>query len=211
MTERISRKQLIVTAAAVFAAALALVLFIALRSAGPEGQGQLVGLAPSPSGAPTASATAPTANTGATAASGTPAPGASPTEVPAPTLNDVTPTVTPSPKPNATTQANPTFPPTWKGTLTPASPTPAPRAEMWRLEGVVIDPQGNPLKDVCVAIGPHGCQATSPRTDANGVYWADLPKADVVYDLHFFRDGFATADRSIHPLGPTRLDVLLQS
>ena len=201
MTRRIP-KQLVVTAAAVIAAAALLSYAVLTRSEGPASP---VAVLPGASATARGSSvvTNPTQATAIPGASATPAPSASGTEVPAPSLSDVTPTATPR------SEASPTFPPKWDGKLVPASPTPSPRAQMWRLEGVVVDQNGNTVAGVCVAIGPHGCQPLSPRTDANGVYWADLPQADVTYDLHFFKDGFPVVDRSIHPFGNTRVDVLL--
>ncbi len=60
----------------------------------------------------------------------------------------------------------------------------------YRLEGVVVDALGAPIPDVCIAIGPNGCQQHSPRTDARGVYFIDFPAAEVSYDLHFTKDGY---------------------
>ena len=192
-------KQAMVTAAAVIAAAALHYVLLLTRGEAPASPVAVLPGSASPSA--TAIATRPPATNAGSQASAVPS--ASGSAVPAPSLSEVSPTPTPR------SAASPTFPPKWDGKLVPASPTPSPRAEMWRLEGVVVDQNGNTVEGVCVAIGPHGCQPASPRTDANGVYWADLPQADVTYDLHFFKDGFQTADHSIHPLGNTRVDVLL--
>src|SRR5262245_12295310 len=57
-------------------------------------------------------------------------------------------------------------------TSAPVSPPPAPRSAtptpdpaVWRFEGRVVDESGASLDDVCVVIGPRGCQRVSPHTD----------------------------------------------
>jgi len=92
----------------------------------------------------------------------------------------------------------------------PASPTPdiGPGAA-YRMEGVVVDPSGIPLANVCIAIGPNGCQAHSPRTDARGVYFIDFPAAEVAYDLHFTKDGFAEFYQRLKPTRSSVLNVVL--
>jgi hypothetical protein len=89
----------------------------------------------------------------------------------------------------------PTFVP---GTRKPATPTPERNAgTIYRLEGVVVDEQGTPISDVCIAIGPNGCQPHSPRTDDRGVYIIDLPDATNAYDFHFTRDGYQEVVRRL--------------
>ena len=203
---RVTRREVLLTAAAVLAAAVVLAAFVLVR--GDAAIGPLAAR-PSPSASSSAAATSlgtarQLARASVAASDGVRvSASASPTAVPAPSLAEVSPTRTPRPT------DGPTFPPGWQGTLPPATPTPSPAPGFWRLEGAIVDPSGSPVSGVCVAIGPHGCQATSPRSDDRGVYVVDFPQANVVYDLHFFHDGFQTADRSLHPVGPTRLDVLL--
>lgn len=92
----------------------------------------------------------------------------------------------------------------------PAKPTPTPDPELWRWEGVVVDDAGKPLQGVCVAVGPHGCQAQSPRTDARGTWHVDFPQAPVQYDLHFTKEGYKTFDVRVTPTSAWTLNVMLK-
>ena len=59
------------------------------------------------------------------------------------------------------------------GTTTgPPAPTPTPYPPpavegLWRIEGAVIDASNKPIEGVCLAIGPLGCRATSPKSKAS--------------------------------------------
>ena len=79
----------------------------------------------------------------------------------------------------------------------------------YRIEGVVVDVLGVPIQDVCIAIGPNGCQEHSPRSDERGVYYIDFPKADVSYDLHFTKDGYKEFSTRINPNGDQVLNLVL--
>lgn len=92
----------------------------------------------------------------------------------------------------------------------PATPTPSPDPQLWRYEGVVVDASGKPVEGVCIAVGPHGCQPSSPRTDKRGVWYIDFPQAPVDYDLHFAKAGFTTFDIRVTPTGPWMLNVVLK-
>lgn len=93
----------------------------------------------------------------------------------------------------------------------PPTATPTPDPAIWRFEGRVVDPDGAPLPGVCVAIGPHGCQRGSPRTDARGVYFIDLPQVTTVtYDLYFQREGYVTVWHQLQPKEPTVFNVILR-
>ena len=96
-------------------------------------------------------------------------------------------------------------------TRAPATPTPSPDPAVWRVEGVVIDDSTKlPLGDVCVVIGPHGCQRGSVRTDRRGVFYIDVPQNPTVfYDLYFMRDGFWTVWMRIRPEGPSVYNLAL--
>ena len=90
------------------------------------------------------------------------------------------------------------------------SPTPAPPEGTWRWEGVVVDEKGKPIEDVCIAVGPHGCQPTSVRTDKRGVWFIDFPQAAVDYDLHFSKKGYTQYDVRVTPMSPWTLNVVLK-
>jgi hypothetical protein len=95
-------------------------------------------------------------------------------------------------------------------TKPPATATPDIGAgAAYRMEGVIVDESGTPLADVCIAIGPNGCQVHSPRTDARGVYFIDFPAAEVDYDLHFTKDGFKEFDQRLKPTRSTVLNIVL--
>jgi hypothetical protein len=85
-------------------------------------------------------------------------------------------------------------------TQPPASATPGlGPGTAYRIEGVVVDELGAPIPNVCIAIGPNGCQEHSPRTDARGVYYVDFPAAAVDYDLHWTKEGYKEYTQRIRP------------
>jgi hypothetical protein len=94
-------------------------------------------------------------------------------------------------------------------TLAPATPTPARRPDAYRVEGVVVDDLGLPIVGACIEIGPNGCREHSPRTDGRGVYYADLPKGDLEWDLHFTKEGFKPIVKRIHPTSDSVLNIML--
>ena len=63
---------------------------------------------------------------------------------------------------------------------------------------------------MCLAIGPLGCRATSPRSDSQGRFFFDLPPANVDYDLHFTKAGYQQFDARIHPTGPSQFNFVLK-
>ena len=79
----------------------------------------------------------------------------------------------------------------------------------YRIEGVVVDEVGAPIPNVCIAIGPNGCQEHSPRTDTRGVYFIDFPQALVEYDLHFTKDGYKEFTQRLQPTRNTTLNIVL--
>ena len=94
---------------------------------------------------------------------------------------------------------------------TVAIPTPTPDPAVWRFEGRVVDETGAALEEVCVVIGPHGCQVHGPHTDERGVYFIDMPQNPViVYELRFERAGYTTVYYLAQPSGPTIFDVVLR-
>ena len=84
------------------------------------------------------------------------------------------------------------------------TPYPPPLVEgLWRIQGQVLDQNQQPIEGVCLAIGPLGCMATSPKSDKEGKYFFDLPVATVDYDFHFTKAGYKQLDARIHPTGPS--------
>lgn len=96
-------------------------------------------------------------------------------------------------------------------TRAPATPTPSPDPAVWRVEGVIVEEDTKlPIKEVCVVIGPHGCQRGSVRTDSRGVFYIDVPQNPTVfYDLYFVKDGYWTVWFRIKPEGPGVYNVAL--
>jgi hypothetical protein len=93
----------------------------------------------------------------------------------------------------------------------PARPTPTPDPAVWRFEGRVVDADGRPLRDVCVVIGPRGCQRGSLRTDDRGMYFIDMPQVPTVtYDLYFVKDGYLVVWHQAQPTEPTVFNVVLR-
>jgi hypothetical protein len=132
---------------------------------------------------------------------------ATPTE-PAPT-----PAGTPAPKPSealdtgASATVSPPPPPTR------ATSTPTPQPGLWRVEGYVVDESGNPLKNVCVVVGPHGCQRFSPHTDERGHYFLDVAASTTIktaFDFYFEMPGRETVWWQFVPSGPIEFNVVLK-
>ena len=128
-------------------------------------------------------------------------------EVPSPT---VPPTNTALPLPQGAGIAAFTSAPGVSAPPPPRTATPTPDPAVWRFEGRVVDDSGAALTDVCVVIGPRGCQRFSPHTDDRGVYFIDVPQnPTVVYDLYFERDGYLTVWYRAQPGAPTVFNVIL--
>jgi hypothetical protein len=93
----------------------------------------------------------------------------------------------------------------------PSTPTPTPDPAIWRFEGRVVDELDQPLKDVCVVIGPRGCRQVSPHTDDRGVYYFDVPQVPTVeYDLYFMKPGYVVVWAHVQPVAPTTFNVVLR-
>jgi hypothetical protein len=125
-----------------------------------------------------------------------------------------TPAGTPAPKPSeavdtgASASVSPPSPPA------KATPRPTPQPGLWRIEGYVVDESGNPLKNVCVVVGPHGCQRFSPHTDAQGYYFLDIAAgADIktAFDFYFEMPGHETVWWHFVPGAPLEFNVVLKS
>ena len=150
----------------------------------------------------------------------TPTPGVSPSPggisvslTVTPTEPPPTPEGTPAPKPSlavdtaASASITPPTPPP------SATPTASPQPGLWRVEGYVVDESGNPLKNVCVVVGPHGCQKYSPHTDDQGHYFLDVAESKEVttaFDFYFEMPGRQTVWWHFTPGGPIEFNVVLK-
>jgi len=218
--ERINRmtprdRAIAFTALAAVALVVVVALLFAVRSAAPGGVTAPGATAPGPSapGATAPGSTTPgTTSPGPTAPGSTPIGSPSPTPAPTPVAIPSLPTVVALPPPDVppvgAAVARPVAP---AATRAPAVPTPTPDPNIWRVEGVLIDDSTKlPIPEVCVVIGPHGCQRGSPRTDVRGVFYFDVPKIRTVfYDLYFVKDGFWTVWVRIKPEAPSVYNLAL--
>ena len=165
--------------------------------------------------------TVPLALSGAGILNATPIPTATPTPIAVVTPQPeatipvavATPEGTPAPKPSepvdtaASASVTPPSPPP------AATPTASPQPGLWRVEGYVVDESGNPLKNVCVVVGPHGCQKFSPHTDEQGHYFLDVAAGtDVLtsFDFYFETPGRETVWWHVTPTGPVEFNVVLK-
>ena len=129
------------------------------------------------------------------------------------TVPPPTPEGTPAPKPSdaldtaASASITPPTPPP------SATPTASPQPGLWRVEGYVVDESGNPLKNVCVVVGPRGCQKYSPHTDDQGHYFLDVAASKDVptaFDFYFETPGRETVWWHFVPGGPIEFNVVLK-
>ncbi|MGH2796422.1 MAG: hypothetical protein ACRDM0_01820 [Thermoleophilaceae bacterium] len=96
-----------------------------------------------------------------------------------------------------------------EATIPPATPTAPPDPGLWRIEGVVVDEDGEPLVEVCIVIGPHGCQPFGPRTDERGAWFLDVAEGGAEFDFYFVKTGYQTIHWHVKPTGPTIFNVVL--
>lgn len=187
-----TRDRAIAIGALALIALVVIVLLFAVRSEGP--------------GSGTATTTAPGATTPAASASPRPEPSFTPS--PLPEASVVTALPPPAEVPISAVIVSPVAA---AQTRAPATPTPSPDPAVWRVEGVILEDDTKlPIKEVCVAIGPHGCQRGSVRTDSRGVFYIDVPQNPTVfYDLYFVKDGFWTVWTRIKPEGPSVYNLAL--
>jgi len=124
-----------------------------------------------------------------------------------------TPEGTPAPKPSEAVDTASSVSVTPPSPPAAATATPSPQPGLWRVEGYVIDESGNPLKNVCVVVGPRGCQKFSPHTDEQGHYFLDVAAATEVktsFDFYFETPGRETVWWHFTPTGPTEFNVVLK-
>ena len=112
----------------------------------------------------------------------------------------------------AAAQASPSPSPT-ASPVAQSSPsgTPSPEPALWRVDGYIVNQSGKPLKDVCIVIGPNGCQQFSPHTDARGYWFIDVAVGRAAFDFSFELPGYKPAIRHIVPTGPIQYNVVLDN
>ena len=102
--------------------------------------------------------------------------------------------------------------PSGSPSVSPPSPLPTLASGFGRFQGTVSDAlSGAALANVCVVIATDGsCQPASPRTDARGFWWIDLPSF-VEWDFGWTKDGYQTVRRRlISPAGVQVVDIVLE-
>ncbi len=119
-----------------------------------------------------------------------------------------TPTGTPGPTPAEVTVSSAEISP--PPTPANATPTPGPEAGLWRLQGYVVDEDGKPLENVCVVVGPHGCQTFSPHTDASGHWFLDVAEGVATFDFYFEMPGYQTVWWEVTPKGSQEFNAVLK-
>src|SRR5438105_9716188 len=143
--------------------------------------------------------------------SASPSPEVTPSAVATATEPPPTPVGTPAPHPSEavdTAASASVTPPS-----SPPSATPTAQPGLWRVEGYVVDESGNPLKNVCVVVGPHGCQRYSPHTDEQGHYFLDVAankEVTTAFDFYFEMPGRETVWWHFSPGGPVEFNVVLK-
>lgn len=80
-----------------------------------------------------------------------------------------------------------------------ATPLPTIAPNFGRFSGRLTDvTTGKPIADGCVVIATGGsCQPFSPRTDADGFWWIDLP-VNVDWDFAWTKDGYQPEKKRLH-------------
>ena len=112
----------------------------------------------------------------------------------------------------ATPSSAPSVPPSASAAVASATPLPTIAVGFGRFSGRLTDATtGKPIADGCVVIATGGsCQPASPRTDADGRWWIDLP-VNVDWDFNWTRDGYRTETRKLHSSpGEQVVDIALQ-
>jgi hypothetical protein len=142
-------------------------------------------------------------------------PAAAPTATPAPTpfRPRATPPGTPAPRPSTFVLISSSIP----VKVPPAPrPTATPEPGLWRLEGYVVDEAGQPIENVCVVIGPVGCQTFTTKTDERGHWFLDIASAPVTpltqvnFDFYFEIPGRETVWLRMTPNSSTVFNLVLR-
>jgi hypothetical protein len=127
-----------------------------------------------------------------------------------PAVARATPTGTPAPAPSEPIENVPSV-----TVSPPPAPrrTPAPEPGLWRIQGYVVDAAGAPIENVCVVVGPRGCQQHSPHTDERGHYFLDVAESQTAlstFDFYFEMPGHETVWWRVTPNGPVEFNVVLK-
>ena len=129
---------------------------------------------------------------------------------------------TPRPTPEGTPAPHPSEPVDQAASASVIPPSPSPRATptatpqpgLWRIQGYVVDENGNPLADVCVVVGPRGCLQYSLHTDEQGHYFLDVAQplqgVNTTFDFYFEMPGRETIWWRVTPGGPIEFNVVLR-
>ena len=138
---------------------------------------------------------------------------ATPTPEPTPFRPRATPPGTPAPRPSTFVTISASIP----VNLPPApNPTATPEPGLWRLEGYVVDEAGKPIENVCVVIGPVGCQTYTTKTDERGHWFLDIasgpitPTTQVNFDFYFEIPGRETVWLRMTPTSSTVFNLVLR-
>lgn len=128
-------------------------------------------------------------------------------ESPVPTPR-TTPPGTPAPTPNEPNAAASSI--ELESIPPAATPTASPQAGLWRIQGYVVDEDGNPLPGVCVVVGPLGCKPFSPHTDDRGHWFLDIAaEKNTTFDFFFEMPGRSTIWWRVTPDAPIEFNVAL--
>jgi len=137
-----------------------------------------------------------------------------PTSEPTPFRPRATPPGTPAPRPSTFVLISSSIP---VNKVPPApKPTATPEAGLWRLEGYVVDESGDPIENVCVVIGPVGCQTYTTKTDERGHWFLDIasgpitPLTQVNFDFYFEIPGRETVWLRMTPQSSTVFNLVLR-
>ena len=138
---------------------------------------------------------------------------ATPTPEPTPFRPRATPPGTAAPRPSTFVLISSSIP-----VKVPPAPRPTATLEpgLWRLEGYVVDESGNPIENVCVVIGPVGCQTYTTKTDERGYWSLDIasapitPLTQVNFDFYFEIPGRETVWLRMTPQSSTFFNLILR-
>jgi hypothetical protein len=136
-----------------------------------------------------------------------------PTPEPTPFRPRATPPGTPAPRPSTFVTISASIP----VKVPPAPrPTATPEPGIFRLEGYVVDESGSPIENVCVVIGPVGCQTFTTKTDERGHWFLDIASGPITattqvsFDFYFEIPGRETVWLRMTPTSSTVFNLVLR-